>query len=337
VRYLRVAAAALALGAGILAVLPSSAGADTPYQAAWWSRLQVTVPAAQLAAVPPPPNVPDGGLYVAGSSSSPAALAALRYALDGPVGGTLTLKVANGSATGAVIDACAVTGSWSAGGNQDFATAPTYDCAQKATGVVDATGSSITWEIPAALFRPDAYAIDIALLPGGGAASQVAFAAPDDTSFTHPPVEAAAADGPLAEPSTEPALSTTDAGVAGSVAPLDTARPSFDLGAPAPPAEGGGTPAAAAPAPAAAPSGLPATPASVLRPGDSRSERVGAVAGMLLLAGALWWLGGRPARAPRLIGGAAAGGGSAAVLDAPVDVRGIGRFARLRTGRANRL
>lgn len=339
-RLVRAAALALATAAGVVALLPSGAGAATPYQVAWWNRLQVTAPAAQVTVVPSPPNVPDGGLYVAGTAASPTAFGALRFASQVAAGGTLELDVPGGGANGAVIDACAITGAWSGGGNQDVATAPTYDCAQKVTGVVDPAGTSITWAIPAALFRPDQYAIDIALLPGGAAASQVAFAPPSDSAFTP-----SAAAGPT-DPAPDAAPADAAPLDAGSLPLGDTAAPALDLGVITPPADvSPGAPSAApavtTPVPAKAPGvaggvALPALPGSVVRPGDGRGERIGAVAGMLLLAAALWWLGGQPARAPRLLGGAALAAGDIAD-PAPTAVRGIGRFARARSGRAKRL
>ena len=59
-----------------------------------------------------------------------------------------------------------------------------------------------------------------------------------------------------------------------------------------------------------------------------------AVALLLALAGGLWWVGGKPVRAPRLLGSLGAGSD---VVDEPVATGGIGRFARQRAGRAPRL
>ena len=60
-----------------------------------------------------------------------------------------------------------------------------------------------------------------------------------------------------------------------------------------------------------------------------------AVALLGLLAVALWWIGGQPVRAPRLLGSLGAGAPTAAVAE--VKTGGIGRFARVRDGSAPRL
>ena len=340
-RAMRPAAALLAACAVGVLVLPTQAGADTPYQFAWWNRVQVVAPGLG-GVVPAPPTVPQGGLYVSGSSTSVTSISALRYAVEGAVDGVLKLSVASGSAAGAVIDACAITGAWAQGENQAFETAPTYDCAVKATGAVDAAGTTITWNIPAGLYRSELAVVDIVLVPGGPAPTQVAFAPADDSSFTHPPVEAATdappaesgalapegALGPAAEGSPSGSLSLEPA-----TAPLREVGTPVETGAPDAPTgsrTGGG--AAAFPL-------TPSQVASALTDDDSRPERIGAFVVLMLLAGALWLLGGRQVRAPRLLGGPAtaaaltdAAGGAAAVR-----VGGIGRFARPRTAAPKRL
>ncbi|HEX7165831.1 MAG TPA: hypothetical protein VF230_02510, partial [Acidimicrobiales bacterium] len=65
----------------------------------------------------------------------------------------------------------------------------------------------------------------------------------------------------------------------------------------------------------------------------SRGERLMAVALLLLMAAALWWYGGQPTRLPRLLGSLADG----RTAEPIVGDRGIGRFAKPRTGRPRRL
>jgi hypothetical protein len=70
----------------------------------------------------------------------------------------------------------------------------------------------------------------------------------------------------------------------------------------------------------------------------SRGERVLAVALLGALVMAWWWVGGQPARMPRLV--SAVAGGSPQPGAAPANVArmgGLGRFAKLRTERARRL
>jgi hypothetical protein len=69
-------------------------------------------------------------------------------------------------------------------------------------------------------------------------------------------------------------------------------------------------------------------------PDASRADRMMAVGILLLMGTGLWWVGGMPLRGPRLLGSL---GHGRATDEPPVSNGGIGRFARLRTGRPPRL
>jgi hypothetical protein len=326
----RMRRAAGALGAavmlGTVLGLATVAGADTPYQTAWWNQLQAAVPGVSAVTVPAPPTVPADGLYVAGQASQPTAFSGLRYGLDGSAEATLTLKVAPGStATGAQIDACPIVGNWGAGANQAMSVAPQVDCERlRVAGQTAADGSAITWALPAAFYDAAKYGDDIALVPGGSAPVQVAFQAPDDAAFA----SRAAADAGT----TEPATDLSPAG--GDAFSIDAG---FDSGALLPTPDIPSSSSAAAPAPrrTAPRVALPVSPVTPIVAGDARRERIMAVALLAALAGVLWWLAGLRERAPKLLGGLSV---AEVAVDVPTGrVGGIGRFARPREAPPTRL
>jgi hypothetical protein len=85
-----------------------------------------------------------------------------------------------------------------------------------------------------------------------------------------------------------------------------------------------------------------AAPAAVGFPGDGRAQRIMAVGLLMALGVAWWWVGGAEARSPKLLG-SLGGKGDTAVPGDDRESRtgqkmgGIGRFARLRSGRPRRL
>jgi hypothetical protein len=87
----------LALTAGF-ALLPGVALAEAPTQQGWWAASGSAVPG--LPGATTAPDVPEDGLLVEGTSSSPTAYAALSYVLPpGVVAEALVLTVAEGTAT----------------------------------------------------------------------------------------------------------------------------------------------------------------------------------------------------------------------------------------------
>lgn len=346
-----VALGALVLGLGATPASPAAAAAPDAY--GYWSK---TAPV-------PPPGVPDGGVYVAlgpytldpaappdpdypPPPTEPAAIAALRFTLAEGAPATLTLKVASGQSatnpdgTPVAIDACQPdisAGAWQppASNPGSFAERPKYSCsAVSAASSVDAVAGTVTWNLPGS-FQVTSGVLDVVLVPTGTTPFQVAFEKPDEATMT--PGEA-----PAPEPATEPAPAPeTPAGDFGTELAVD--EPVTDLGL--------GAPVVAAPTPttprrSVTPSRpTPAVPFQrVSRPVpaiDDRGDRIFAVVVLFAISAALWWVGGQPVNAPKLLGSLGArrgqteegsGGGGSAVA-----VGGVGRFARPRPARPPRL
>src|SRR5688572_9842439 len=121
------------------------AEADAPAQAGWWFKLNSTPSPLD---VPAPPNVPEGGLYIANDPSGPAAIAAVNLPAEEGATGTLTLKVADGGAGEALVVACPTVGLWTPAEGGKWDAAPKYDCdAAKVLGTVAEDESTITFAI----------------------------------------------------------------------------------------------------------------------------------------------------------------------------------------------
>jgi hypothetical protein len=274
--------------------------------------------------VPAPATVPEDGLYVANDASGPSAIAAVRY-LVGQAGGTLTLKLPDGTALTGTEDvvACPVLGGFTPAQNGRWDSAPAYDesaCIVK--GTPDDAGTAFTFDIPAT-FASSLGDISVVIVPAVGSTSvfSLPFAKPDDTSFT--------VTTPVQSPPAPPSTPAYEPGTAVYTAPAPSSSPSFSSpSAPtvaAPDTSGGGD-AVAAPAPVAL-----ATPAAAKTP--SRASQVAAVVTLLAIGAALWWLTSQPQRAPRLlgsVGGKATAEPVAVAAVRTVRPRGVGRFARHR-------
>ena len=363
-RVARVLTAMAVLAAGIVALAlpaaalgPNDTTTVTPTvildRYGWWNKAQAapsSVPVAGVATpapatnnVPSPPTAPADGLYlvndpepttVGGTSTAnpnagSAALGAVRYVVDEGSEGVLRLTISGTApAAGSQILACPISGGWEQAQNGTWDRRPTYDCASAATGQFDADVVSFT--LPAYL-QTSPGIFDLAIVPSGGTPFQVGFRAPDTASIqitSDPVLEQAAAassdsttvDYGVTPDSTDPSLTaadlaTTDTGSA-FVASGDSSGSGLPVPAVAPTARRG--------------IGVPARLASPLAKDATRGERIGAVGLLLAIALALWWLGGHPARRPRLLGSMGTdvvdiGAGPA------VRIGGIGRFARPRT------
>jgi hypothetical protein len=326
---------------GVLTV-SSRAGAATvgPEDKGWWSKAQ--------AAPAPAPKIPvdtatGTNLMVGNDPSGPNAVAAVRYSVPGTIdgepvdastaSGTLTLKVAaNGVVGTPVVEACPIISSWQSAAGGPWDAQPRYTCATKAVGTFNTDTTAATFALPSNLqSRPGVF--DLALVPDptNQTPFSVQFTAPAGDSL-----DVRAAGPPTAAP--EPDTSS---------APVDSSSPSFDTtgagafpsvladlgvtpnGAPANPAGNAGATSVAS-----SPTLTFATPRPLLV-SDKRGERAVALALLVALGLAVWWFGGRPVRAPRLLGSL----GDDKVAEESVFVRsgGIGRFARPRGERPPRL
>lgn len=344
----------------------------------WWSQLNGAAPGVGVS-IPAMPGTPPDGIQLSANATGPNAIGAVRYR-SVPAGAdtVLTLRVASGSPsqTGAVFDACPVTGPWKAAEGGRFADRPSYDsgagaCAE---GVPAADGSSITWKLPAASEHVPG-TVDVALVLSSPAPLTVALARPVASDLALAPATSSpAADstglgGPPATPAPAPASGVSASGGGGAPPVGGPASGSGGGAAPGPGAASasgssgalGGSgastatalasPVAGAPSPAApgaSATGNPDRGGATLAPvssvvrgvSDSRVVRVAAVGLLLVIAAALFWFGGQSARDPERIGnlGARMGGRpeTAAAAARSAPLRGIGRFARPREGRLHR-
>lgn len=356
--------AGLLLGLAALPFLP--AAADAPGEYGYWTKAQTptspnpSIPVPPTIPVPPPEQVvPSGGMYVAlatntgtvnpeavPSPTEPAAVSALRFYVTPGSEVSLSLGLAEGQdADGPpqanhpayVVDACTVNTEalpWDppegAGRWEDR---PTWDCdTTSAPSIVEEDGQRFSWELGTA-FEATEGIIDVVLVPRGvqdpedptrvdPVPFQLSFAPPDDQALLI-----------LSSPEEEdPTIDDTggdfDFGGFGSddTSFLDETAFGGDTGT----TDTGGTPTTLGRRP-----NLPFRPiARAPLPLDNRFDRILAVMLLFAIGGGLWWIGGSPARAPRLLG--SLGGGASDRIDRTT-FGGVGRFSRPRSGRPPKL
>lgn len=317
--------AAVAALAGVVLLLTAPVAAEAADEVGWWYKARQG--AIGELVTQRPPNVPEGGLYVA-QDVEPAAVAALRYQIPGLESAVLQLTVAEGStALGSEIVACPTFSSWSPVEGGRWTDRPLPQCDLLSIGgSVDTSGTVVTWVLPSTFGETGS--INLMLLPAEDAPPfQVAFKEPGETSLIAsllpgPETTTTTFTAPPPPPSFEPP--PVDGGGFTFVPP-----PSTEF-SPPPPAdvEVPTTTAATRPARNVAAPSLPVP--------ESRTARIVAVGTLLALAAFLYWLGNQPVPAPRLLG-ALASSRAAAPSAAPPAVRGIGRFARPRSTPPERL
>lgn len=266
----------------------------------------------------------------------PQAFGAVRYSIPEGAAGQLVLRLAAAPtsaplAGATLVTACITTSEWDGVQNGRYDSAPDYDCNVAAPGELSA--DSLTFDLPATL-STDGMSFDLALVPSGDQPFRLSFQAPTDDSLLLTSVPESSAEfsedfGTFEDPaaafldeSTVPETFSTDDFGSMSFDSLGTTSftPSTRSSV--------GSPGTARRNPGlqvAVPAGGITSP---LDPDASRASRLMAVAILALLAAGLWWVGGMPVRAPRLLGSLGAGEPSAVTTD-PAD-RGIGRFARPR-------
>jgi hypothetical protein len=338
----------------------------TLLQYGWWNKAQQS-PAGGTP-VPVPPGAPSDGIFVvyeptAGPVPTPAAgvpglvptapapapnpvvlgpeaYGAVRYAVPPGAEASLTLQFIPTSPTqpGGVnpdagsLSACPISTSWDPVQNGRYDAAPKYDCTIGVAGTF--AGDTVTFSLPASLSAGGLF--DVALVPSGTQPYRLAVSAPADSSMALTSVpeselagEEAFDPGSFEDPATEffesEAVGVDDFG---SVSVDEFGSGEFSTGA-----NGAVSPSSAARVrpQVAVPAGNVFNP---LRQDASRADRIMAVALLLALAVALWWVGGQPLRPPRLLGSL---GARESAPPAEVRLGGIGRFARPRADRPPRL
>ena len=294
-------------------VVPFAAGssADSPTATGWWWAGNIEGLPVQA----PPPNVPEGGLYVAGGLSGASGVSALRFTVpDGASAPVLALRFA--STSGApVLGICPATTAWVPAAGGPWGARPTPDCDRaSAPGELDASGEVVRFALDALV---SAGAVDVVVLPGKDPATgidatfEATFDRPATGSLTY--IAPAGSPTPPAPPAPGGATATTAAprpGVAVAPGPAPTPVPAPDAVAFAPAANAGTTPVD--------PDVVSSPPLPPM--GTDPGETEGRVAGLVLIAavaGAFVVLT-RTGAGARL---AALSGGDAG------NVRGIGRYA----------
>ena len=294
--------------------------------------------------------------------------------LDASATLTLSLDPTSSVGTPSVL-ACPVAPSaaaWRAGGDQSGAP-PAADCSsgRAVSGQVSSDGTTVTFSLtPAQQLAGHPGVFNLILGPAAQTPFQAVFQPPGSAAFTvaPPPPPASATPAPAGGPTGSGGATAPSGTPAGGVpgpsgaAPPGSASPGLgpgDLGSvtalPAPSAAG---PASPAPASGTAPGALPPTggrpapgaaratggPTASSRPGGLFGGRREQLLGVWLLVDVglvLFLFGSDLERAPRLLGSMAARRVRPAAVAAPVEgqgeVRGIGRFARPRTGPPRRL
>jgi hypothetical protein len=282
------------VGVWLLAA-PAAHAVGTLESAVWWRN------ETGAAALPAPPQVPAGGLWVSNDPSGASAISALRFTLPDSEGlPTLSLHVSKftsppanpATPTLALIRACLVTADWSIPATSPGAWTdrPNYDCAKgSAPGQLSPDGSMMVFDLTV---LPPGLRYDIALVPAVPSATTAdpTQAAPSSTfDATFEPVKradlAVVTSPPPSSPSTaEPA----------SPPPAQTAVGPESLGSldvPIPPGALAQQPAAdAAVAPVIAPGGLRPRRA-LAQPAASVAETsatVRAITGLVFCALAAW-------------------------------------------------
>ena len=330
-RRRRLGFACIAIGVCALGLVLSASPvqAEAPSKTGWWFELQSkSLPTA----LPAPPVVPDGGLYVQQGPNGPVAYGAVHYMATDAVSATLTLKTAPGSTTQlptTAIQACVTSSSWnppkqSPGAWED---APKYG-APCTPGKIATDNSAVAFFFNAPFFTTSG--LDVAIVPiEGSNPFTLTFDKPafDSLSVTTKPTTL-----PKTPVTTVP--SAAAAGGAGS-APSGVASAAAKPSTPAAPA------APEAPATADNRSSLANNVLNVAGLGDpDRGERAVALAGASAIVVGWWLLSTRATRMPQLLG-ALGGGRVEAVGSEPVAPRGhvggVGRFAKARSTSARRL
>lgn len=330
-RQLSCLGAAFCAAAAAAVIIAPAASAVLPDRVGWWNKAQQipAVPAAGAVNLPLPPNVSSDDLPVSNDGTPEGLLiAAVRYEVPPGASAKLTLVDTDNRALsmppGTSISVCPTTSTWDGLINGRWDARPKYDCeVLSAVSSPNGDGTALSWDIPAA-FQMIPGVIDVVLVPSGSPVPFAAvFAGPTDESLILTDVPETFEEGEIAADFASPPPFTGDSGTFASLDPLGGVT---DLTGPLPSLSAGGAPTALGASranrfvPTGSPIGIP----------DSRAERVLAFLLLAALGAALFWFGGKPARAPRLLG--SLGHGQAMPID-PGAVTGVGRFARPRGGR----
>jgi hypothetical protein len=300
----------------------------------------VTGPVNNVPAPPTPTAPPPAPSVSKPQPLGPMAYGAVRFAVPEGAETELTLHLLSKQNTtpgsvdpsvGTLFGCLVSTPGWPAAQNGRYDQGPKWDCST--ADQADFSGDAIVFNFPSSMVQNGA--IDVAIIGAGTQPFQMSIDKPVDSSIV-----VTNADELLGDVALDEAAITDDATFEDPIAAFDAGAETFDssfTGEIAYSSDEGVL--ASVPAGASKPRPQVALNAGSIvnpfSPDASRAERIMAVAVLLIMGTGLWWVGGMPMRQPRLLGSLGNGRND----DAPVAASpgGIGRFARLRSGRPPRL
>ena len=358
----RVAVAATSASIGLVATgaVFSPASADAPVKVAWWNF------AAGGGQAAPAPDTADGGLRVGVSSQQPLAFGAVQYNLPKDGSATLELAItaitsnANAPTLNAIVACPTKDNNWKAGGDQDAAGAPGFDCDSfHFVGHLSADQSTMTFQVDGSADISDGV-LSLAIVPQHSTAIPyvgtdpgtntdltppfvVDFDKPGPNSFqSDTPSSSGSSDSPSSS-TPPPPPATTGAGAGGAtVPPASSGGPAINV----PPATStdpgtGQTPVVAGQQPTSTGGGT--APVAAVAPVAKDNHHDLLLMLLVLLLFAILYSQNASQRAPRRLVGATAPTADGAATPLPVpypagaDARGLGRFAKPRSGAARPL
>jgi len=169
----------VASGAVVSSRVPAHAvqGLQSGY---WWQGQPDGAP------LPPPPNVPANGLWVSGSPENQVAIAAVRFQLGTDEAAPVLIAKVNSKfppqqlapvseAGQAVVLACPATAGWKPAQAGAWSTKPQFNCTGAVHGSLNTDGTAISFDLGAVAVDGR---VDVALVPGTGAAALPAIPVP---------------------------------------------------------------------------------------------------------------------------------------------------------------
>ena len=245
---------ALLVAVFALSMIVGDARADAPFAQGWWwapndSAVQ-TPPAVPMVTVPlSPPDVPEGGLYLATNPTGMEAMAALLYVIpEGAKATALTLEVSGTPAGEPKIQLCPTQSAWAQAHGGSWGAKPAYVCAPDApVGTLSADGLTMTWALGA---LGENQSVDLALVPVvstdvTASTTRITFAKPgpqsllvtkaadiDEEPFSFVPVDPPAPSTSFDSVDVVAASGSTFTGVSDSFTPTVQAAPIVEGAAP---------------------------------------------------------------------------------------------------------
>jgi hypothetical protein len=358
---LAIAATSASIGLVATGAVLSPASADAPVKVAWWNFAAAGGQAA------PAPDTNDGGMRVGASSQQTLAIGAVQYNLPKDGSATLELAItaissnANAPVLNAIVACPTKDASWKPGGDQDGGTAPGWDCeARQFVGHLSADQSTMTFQVDGSADLTDGV-LSLAIVPqhstaipyvGTDPGTGTDLTAPFVVDFDKPGPNSFQSDAPSSSDSSDSPSSSTpppppatgntgSTGSSGATVPPATSTGGAINVPPATTTDPGTTPVVAGQQPASTGGGGTA-PVAAVAPAAKDNKHDLLLMLLVLLLFAILFTQNASQRAPRRLVGAvapAADGTTPLPVAYPAggDARGLGRFAKPRSGAARPL